>query len=110
MADILPRGEWWTDHINHMKQFCPLPAGELTGQKYGGVQFGGDGSAAPYLFSAVVGTARCAVRAPFEGRNVCVTCTCGAIGSARSDAGGDIAARCPHRLLSAQRESLSGGR
>ena len=31
----------------------------------------------------------------FEGRNVCVTCTRGAIGSARSHAGGDIAARCP---------------
>src|SRR5438034_7342010 len=27
-----------------------------------------------------------------------VTCTCGAIGSARSDAGGDIAARCPYPL------------
>src|SRR5213593_3543145 len=48
--------------------------------------------------SAVVGTARCAVRAPFEGRNVCVTGTCAAIGSARSDAGGDIAARCPYPL------------
>ena len=46
----------------------------------------------------VVGMARCAVRAPFEGRNVCMTCTCGAIGSARSDAGGDIAARCPYPL------------
>src|SRR5881296_2043759 len=55
-------------------------------------------AATEYLFSAVVGTARCAVRAPFEGRNVCVTCTCGAIGSARSDAGGDIAARCPYPL------------
>jgi len=39
--------------------------------------------------------ARCAVRAPYEGRKVCVTCACGAIGSARSDAGGDSAARCP---------------
>ena len=52
--------------------------------------------ALPYVYSAVAGTARCAVRAPFEGRNVCVTGTCGAIGSARSDAGGDIAARCPY--------------
>ena len=43
-----------------------------------------------YVFSAVVGTARCAVRAPFEGRNVCMTCTCGVIGSARSDAGEDV--------------------
>ena len=51
-----------------------------------------------YLFSAVVGTARCAVRAPLEGRNVKVTGTCGAIGSARSDAGEDIAARCPYPL------------
>ena len=49
-----------------------------------------------YVFKAVVRTARCAVRAPFEGRNVCVTCTCGAMGSARSDAGGDIAAQCPY--------------
>ena len=40
---------------------------------------------------AAVGTARYAVRAPYEGRNVCVTCTCGTIGSARSDAGMDIA-------------------
>src|SRR3989449_9703801 len=52
--------------------------------------------AGSYVFSAVVGTARCAVRAPYEGRNMCVTSTCGAIGSARSDAGGDIAARCPY--------------
>src|SRR5439155_22776903 len=51
-----------------------------------------------HVLSAEVGTARCAVRAPIEGRNVCVTCACGAIGSARSDAGGDIAARCPYPL------------
>ena len=36
------------------------------------------------------------VRVPHEERNVCMTCRCGAIGSARSDAGGDIAARCPY--------------
>ena len=55
-------------------------------------------SALGYVFSGVVGTARCAVRAPFEGCNVYVTGTCGAIGSARSDAGEDIAARCPYPL------------
>src|SRR3989442_558601 len=51
-----------------------------------------------YVFSAVVGTARCAVRAPYEGRKVCVTCTCGEIGSGRSHACGDIAARCRYPL------------
>src|SRR5213592_3455270 len=45
--------------------------------------------------TVVVGTARCAVRTPYEGRNVCLAYTCDAIGSARSDAGGDIATRCP---------------
>ena len=61
----------------------------------------------PYVLSAVVGTARCAVRAPYEGRNVWVTCACGAIASARSHAGGDIAARCPYPL---NRYSRTSGR
>ena len=56
-------------------------------------------SAIPQIENLRYGThvpARCAVRGPYEGRNACVTWTCGAIGSARSDAVGYIAARCPY--------------
>jgi hypothetical protein len=48
-------------------------------------------------FNAMAGTARCVVSAPSEGRNLCARCAPAAIESARSDAGGDIAARCPYR-------------
>jgi len=69
-------------------------------QRAGIFQRAAAGALHTYLSGGAVGTARgtarCAVRAPFEGRKVCVTCTCGAIGSARSDAPGDTAARCPY--------------
>ena len=47
-------------------------------------------------FPSLVGTARCAVRAAQSGATRGVIGTSSAIRSARADAGGDIAARCPY--------------
>src|SRR6266702_2996584 len=51
----------------------------------------------------LVGTADCAVRAAQSGATCDVTRTSRLVHSARSDAGGDIAARCPYQQTDATR-------
>src|SRR5438445_4158960 len=60
-------------------------------------------------FPSLVGTARCAVRAAQSGATRGVIGTSSAIRSARADAGGDIAARCPYHGASASSRSSVGG-